>query len=111
MMLSESNSDFVPPVQSNEFLPPISPWTTLGGLFLVGTFGVTIALATFTQYNVTVKAPATVRPIGEVLIVQAAVEGTVKRIEVQENQVVKKGDAIAIVDDSRLQTQKTVLDT
>ncbi len=108
-MLSESNSDFVPPVQSNEFLPPISPWTTLGGLFLVGTFGVAIALSAFTQYNVTVKAPATVRPIGEVRIVQAAVEGTVKRIEVQENQVVKKGDAIAIVDDNRLQTQKSQL--
>ena len=108
-MLSESNPEFLRPVQSDEFLPPISRWTTLGGLFLVATFGVAVALAAFTKYNVTVKAPATVRPSGELRIVQAAAEGTVKSIQVKENQVVKQGDAIAIIDNSQLQTKKSQL--
>ena len=89
-MLSDPNPDFLRPVQSDEFLPPISRWTTLGGLFLIGTVGAAFALATVIKYNVTVKAPATVRPTGELRIVQAATEGSVKRILVKENHVVKQ---------------------
>jgi HlyD family type I secretion membrane fusion protein len=108
-MLGNSNPEFLCPVTSDEFLPPVSAWTSLGGLFLVGTFGVAFTLAAFTKYNVTVKAAATVRPVGEVRIVQASTEGTVKSIAVKENQVVKQGDAIATIDDSQLQTKKSQL--
>ncbi|MBD2085167.1 HlyD family efflux transporter periplasmic adaptor subunit [Coleofasciculus sp. FACHB-542] len=108
-MLSDSNPDFLRPVSSDEFLPPISRWTTLGGLFLVGTFGVAVMLAAYTQYNITVKAAAVVRPVGDLRIVQAATEGTIKSISVKENQVVKQGDAIAILDNSQLQTKKSQL--
>ncbi|MBD1879882.1 HlyD family efflux transporter periplasmic adaptor subunit [Coleofasciculus sp. FACHB-T130] len=108
-MLSDSNPDFLRPVSSDEFLPPISRWTTLGGLFLVGTFGVAVMLAAYTQYNITVKAAAVVRPIGELRIVQASTEGTIESISVKENQVVKQGDAIAILDNSQLQTKKSQL--
>ncbi|MBW4573910.1 MAG: HlyD family efflux transporter periplasmic adaptor subunit [Aphanothece sp. CMT-3BRIN-NPC111] len=108
-MPSRPNHDFFRYVSSDEYLPPISRWTTLGGLFLVSTFGVAVILAAVTKYNVTVKAPATVRPAGELRIAQASTEGTIKSIEVKENMVVKQGDAIAIVDDSQLQTQKSQL--
>lgn len=109
-MLSDPNPDLLRPVESNEFLPPISLWTTLGGLFMVGTVGVAITLASVIKYNVTVKAAATVRPAGELRIVQAATEGTVKSILVQENQVVRKRDAIAYIDNSRLQTQQSQIE-
>ncbi|MEH2152454.1 biotin/lipoyl-binding protein [Nostoc sp.] len=59
----------------------------------------------------TVKGQAVVRPSGELQIVQAATEGRVMQIHVKENQVVKAGDAIAIIDDSRLQTKKSQLQT
>lgn len=108
-MLNESNPEFLNTVTSDEFLPPISTWTTLGGLFLVGTFGVALTLAAVTKYNVTVKAVATVRPVGEVRLVQASTEGTVKSLVVKENQVVRKGEAIAIIDNSPLQTKKSQL--
>lgn len=108
-MLRDSNPDFLRSVSSDEFLPPISRWTTLGGLFLVGTFGVAVMLAAYTKYNVTVKAAAVVRPTGELRIVQASTEGTIKSISVKENQVVKQGDAIAILDNSQLQTKKSQL--
>ncbi len=108
-MVSTPQPDFLPPVQDNEFLPPISRWATLGGLLLVGSMGVVITLASVTKYNVTVKAAATVRPAGELRIVQAAAEGPIKTIKVKENQVVREGDVIATIDDSQLQTQKSQL--
>lgn len=108
-MLSDPIPDLLCQVQSDEFLPRISLWTKLGGLFLIGTVGVALTVAAVMKYNVTVKAPATVRPTGELRIVQAAGEGMVNSILVKENQVVKQGDAIATIDDSRLQTQKRQL--
>jgi len=108
-MFSDPASELLRPVNSEEFLPPISLWTTLGGLFIVGTVGLAFGLAAVTKYKVTVKAPATARPYGEVRIVQAARGGTVKRIEVKENQPIAKGEALAYIDDSELQTQKKQL--
>ncbi len=91
---------------NDQFLPPVSRWTTLGGILMVATFGGAIALASVTKYSATVKADAIVRPAGEVRVVQAATEGTIESIAVSENQTVKAGDAIAVVDASRLGAQK-----
>lgn len=101
-MFSKLDLDSLHPLKSDDFLPPISRWTTLGGLFLVGTFGAAVALASVIQYNITVRAIANVRPSGELQTAQAETGGTVKSVEVRENQVVKKGDVIAYINDSRL---------
>ncbi len=101
-MFSKLDLDSLHPLKSDDFLPPISRWTTLGGLLLVGTFGAAVALASVIQYNITVRAIANVRPSGELQIAQAETEGTVRSVEVRENQVVKKGDLIASINDSRL---------
>ncbi|WP_333405444.1 HlyD family efflux transporter periplasmic adaptor subunit [Microcoleus sp. MON1_C1] len=101
-----------PPAETfdnDQFLPPVSRWTTLGGILMVATFGGAIALASVTKYSATVKADAIVRPAGEVRVVQAATEGTVESIAVSENQTVKEGDAIAVVDASRLGAQQQQL--
>ncbi|WP_333294660.1 HlyD family secretion protein [Microcoleus sp. CZ3-B4] len=90
---------------NDQFLPPVSRWTSLGGILMVATFGGAIALASVTKYSATVKAEAIVRPAGEVRVVEAATEGTVESIAVSENQTVKAGDTIAVVDGSRLGTQ------
>ena len=108
-MFSKSHSDFLPLVQDHEFLPPISRWTSLGGMFLVGAVGIAIALASVTEYRITVKAQASLRPAGELRLVQAATEGQITGISVQENQEVNRGDIIATIDDSRLQTKKSQL--
>jgi HlyD family type I secretion membrane fusion protein len=79
----------------------------MGGIFLIGTVGVAFGFASVIQYNITVKADATVRPTGEIRLVQAATEGTVTSIKVKENQVVKKGDEIALLDNSQLQSKKS----
>ncbi|MBD0389913.1 MAG: HlyD family efflux transporter periplasmic adaptor subunit, partial [Nostoc sp. C3-bin3] len=108
-MVSTPQQDFLPQLQNNEFLPPISRWTTLGGMFIVSSVGIAIILTSVTKYNVIVKAVGTVRPVGELRIVQATAEGSIKSIKVKENQFVQEGDEIAIIDDSQLQTQKSQL--
>jgi HlyD family type I secretion membrane fusion protein len=73
--------------------------------------GLGVPLASVTKYKVTVKGQAVVRPAGELRIVQAATEGQVTRVFVVENQVVKKGDVIATIDNSKLQTKKSQLES
>ncbi|MDB9373101.1 HlyD family secretion protein [Nodularia sphaerocarpa] len=97
-------------VEPHEFLPRISKWTNIGAGVLLITFMAAAGLTSVFSYNVTVKVPATIRPEGELGIVQSAVNGTVEKIDVQENQVVKQGEPIAYIDDSRLQNQKSQLE-
>ncbi len=110
-MLSNSQSGFLPPVQENEFLPPIGHWIKFGGLFFVATMALAIPIVSVAKYKETVKAQAALRPTGELRIVQAATEGQIINIAVEENQLVKKGDLIATIDDSRLLTKKSQLQT
>lgn len=108
-MISHSNSDYLPSIQDNEFLPPLGLWTTIGGIVIVCAVGLAVPLASVIKYKVTVKGQAVVRPAGEVRLVQANAEGQVMRIFVAENQLVKKGDVIATIDNSKLQTKKSQL--
>ncbi|MEH2325288.1 MAG: HlyD family efflux transporter periplasmic adaptor subunit [Nostoc sp.] len=108
-MFIDPQPDFLRLVQNDEYLPSVSIWTRLGGIFLIGSVGAAFSLASVFQYNIIVKADATVRPTGEIRLVQAAAEGTVTNIKVKENQVVKKGDTIALIDNSQLQTKKSQL--
>jgi multidrug efflux pump subunit AcrA (membrane-fusion protein) len=97
-------------VAANEFLPHIGKWINIGGGVLVGTFAIALGLTSVLNYNITVKVPATIRPEGDLGVIQPAIAGTVQRIEVRDNQVVTQGQPIAYVDDSRLQTQKSQLE-
>ncbi|MBD2298257.1 HlyD family secretion protein [Nostoc sp. FACHB-190] len=108
-MLYTYTKQTLPSVQSDDFLPPVSRWTSLAGIFLVGSLGAGMSLASWVKYNVTVKTSASVRPTGEIRFVQPKIEGTVKSIFVQENQIVKQGDAIARLDDEQLQIKKSQL--
>lgn len=97
------------PVKPDEFLPPVSRWTTVGGLILLSSVGIALVLSALLRYNVTVKAPAMIRPSGEVRLVQAEREGTIASIEVEPNQTVQQGDVMARLDRSQLETQKNQL--
>jgi HlyD family secretion protein len=101
--------DQLPTISGNEFLPRLGPWTIIGGGLLLSIFTGAIALSAVLKYNVAVKAPANVRPAGDLRVVQAAFEGSVEEILAQPNQQVKQGDPIARIDDSRLLTNKSQL--
>ncbi len=108
-MLRQLNPNLLSAVQSEELLPPVNPLVVGGGLFIVGTVFTAINLASMIKYDVTVRANATVRPTGDIRLVQAAEAGTIKKILVKGNQIVKQGDIIATIDDSQLQTKKKQL--
>lgn len=92
-------------VTPEEFLPAIGRWVSVGGVVMVGSFGAAIGLSTCLKYKVTVQAPATVRPMGELRLVQSTIEGSIEGISVQENQIVHKGEQIATVRDLRLESK------
>lgn len=104
-----SYSNLLREIQADEFLPPISLWITASSWILIGTLSAAFTLAAVLKYNVTVKAPASVRPSGDLRIVQASTAGTVKDIAVRDNSVVERGDAIAFIDNTQLQIQKNQL--
>jgi HlyD family secretion protein len=108
-MLKTKSPLSLPPVKSDEFLPIVSRWTSFGGLILVSSVGIAIILTAQFEYNISVKAPAYIRPTGELRVVHSEMEGTVKSINIQINQVVRQGDVIARLDRSRLETQQSQL--
>ncbi|MEO1146360.1 MAG: HlyD family efflux transporter periplasmic adaptor subunit [Cyanobacteria bacterium J06638_22] len=97
------------PVKAEDYVPPVSHWMMWSGFVLVGSLGVGILLASVVRYNVTVRASASIRPSGEVRLVQAELDGTIERIDVAPNQTVQRGEAIAYLDASRLETQRDQL--
>ncbi|WP_299488645.1 HlyD family efflux transporter periplasmic adaptor subunit [Acaryochloris sp. IP29b_bin.137] len=103
------NTDHLHLVQEDEFLPPISPWISMGGMVLVLLFGGAVAISSILKFSITVKAPASIRPAGGLSVVQSGIEGIITHINVEENQAVKKGDLFAQLDDSGLQTRKSQL--
>ena len=88
-MLYTHNQEFDSLSDNDNSLPPINRWTSLAGVFLIGTVIASITLSSWVKYNVTIKAAAIVRPIGETRVVQPKIEGTIKSILVKENQIVK----------------------
>ena len=68
-----------------------------------------IAFASLFEYQVTVKAPAQIRPEGEIRVVEAAKAGKISQIAVKQNQKVKQGDIIAYLDDLSLNQDRQQL--
>lgn len=108
-MLYSPNQKLLPSVDTTDFLPPVSRWTTLAGIFLVGTVVSATGLASWIKYDVTVKVPATVRPIGDIKIVQPQASGTVKSINAKVNEKINKGDVIANLDNEEIRIKNSQL--
>ena len=98
-------------IETKEFLPSLSRWITFGSWFIVGILGLGAAATTVVTYRTTVKTTATIRPTGEARLIQSGAEGTVTKIAVNNYQQVKKGQAIAYLDNSRLRTQVEQLES
>ncbi|GAB4326045.1 MAG: hypothetical protein OHK0047_11260 [Leptolyngbyaceae cyanobacterium] len=104
------NPEFLQPFQEDDFLPPMSRWMSGGAMALIGVMAGMVGLAAVIEYNVTVQAPASVRPAGDLSVVQAPPGVTIGRILVQESQSVRQGDVIAeigVPDQNRLLALRT----
>ncbi len=104
-MRTQSNLTALHPLQLDEFLPPMSRWIQGGTLLLVGLFVGAMSAAAVVEYNVTVQAGASVRPVQDVSIVQAAASSIIQQVLVKENQPIQQGEVIAefgVLERSRL---------
>lgn len=105
MILKPDSIPLLPASQPDEFLVPVSRWTRLAGMMLIATVVSAVTLAALVRYNVTVKAPGSIRPSSGIQLVQAQATGTVVNVQVQPNQPIRRGDIIAQLDRSTLEAQ------
>lgn len=101
----------LPEIGPEDFLPPLRVWQRLGGLTGVITVGTALVLVQIVTFSETVKAPAMIRPEGDLRLVEATMAGRISEIVVRENDQVNAGDAIAYLDDTQLQNQVIQLQT
>ncbi|WP_299406390.1 HlyD family efflux transporter periplasmic adaptor subunit [Acaryochloris sp. IP29b_bin.148] len=106
---STSNPDFLPPIRTNEFLPPIENWVIFGGLSIVCVIGLALPVSSIVKYKEIVKSQAYIRPTGELRTVQSPIEGQVQTIVAKENQAVQKGDILATLKSDHWQLKQTQL--
>ncbi len=110
-MVSDPQINALHPALPNEFIPPISRWTSMGGLALVTTFVTAVVSAAVIEYDVVVKAPALIRPVGELQLIEAQTEGTVSSVDVIPDQKVEASEVIATLSNTSLQTDLTKLES
>lgn len=91
-------------------LQPIDLITILGGIFIIGFWGIAVILSAFIKYPVVIKVNAQVRPQKRLNIVQSSASGKIAKILVKENQSIGKGNEILILENKRLSTDKSQLE-
>ena len=96
---------------ADDLLPPASKWLTWGGISAMVLVILTIPASAIFRYKTVVKAQAVVRPVEELHSIQAAVEGRISEILVEEGQKIEQGEAIATIERSRFQTRSNLLAT
>jgi HlyD family secretion protein len=97
------------PVKTEEFIPPIGLWATLGGMMLIGAVGLGFTLTALVKFNLTVKGAGIVRPDRELSFVQAPIDGKISSIEVNVNEKIQQGAIIARLDRFTGETQQQQL--
>lgn len=59
----------------------------------------------FIRINVTVKAGAQIKPMGEKIMVASPASGRINFINIRENKIVHSGDTLAIIQSQRIMAQ------
>ena len=85
---------------------PLNRWLTWGGISVLTMAILAIPALAILKHQTVVEAQTIVRPAEELHLVQAAVEGEVSQILVEEGQKVERGQAIATIDVSRTKTEQ-----
>lgn len=97
-------------MDSEEFLPNLGPWSQrMGQRVLLAGLGSVLALAIW-PWRQTVRAAGVIRPAGENTIVQSRLDGTLASVWVKENQSVRKGERLAVLDRRSLEDEKRKLE-
>jgi multidrug efflux pump subunit AcrA (membrane-fusion protein) len=105
-MMSTNQEDSLPQVQENEFLPRITSWSTYGGLLATGAVLMGIMLASITKYTVSINSSVSLQMGGELMSIQAPINGHIDDILVATNQKITKGQVLVVMNNGALQVKK-----
>jgi multidrug efflux pump subunit AcrA (membrane-fusion protein) len=98
-------------VEADDFLPGLGGWTrAFGRNALIATTAGILGLAIW-PWRETVRAAGVVRPDGENTVVQSQLDGTLAAVWIKENQEVKEGQALAMLDHRQLESEKRKLES
>lgn len=95
MFIHDLPTEAIPEMQGEEFLPPISAWSTLGGMILTGAFGISLLLAAVIRMPLTARVAGKFQYEADSVPIQTTVEGTVESLHVQVGDQVNKDDVLA----------------
>lgn len=95
MFFHDLSTEAMPEMQGEEFLPPISAWSTLGGVILTGAFGISLLLAALIKMPLAARINGQFRYEADPVSIQASAEGTVESLYVQVGDRVNQGDMLA----------------
>jgi HlyD family secretion protein len=84
-----------------DYIPSVGPWIRLTSSVLLASVGVAITFVSLAPYRVVVRGHGSVRPAGELVLINAPFEGRVVAIDVKANQMVRAGDSIVRLDRSQ----------
>ena len=97
-------------IEADDFLPALGNWTrAFGRNVLITTTAGLLGLSIW-PWRETVRAAGVVRPDGENTVVQSQLDGTLSAVWIKENQEVKEGQALAVLDRKQLESEKRKLE-
>lgn len=98
-------------VDAGDFLPELGGWSQkFGRNILITTTACLIGLAVW-PWRETVRAAGVIRPYGENTLVQSQLDGSLSTVWVHENQEVRKGQPLAVLDRRQLENEKSKLES
>jgi multidrug resistance efflux pump len=98
------------PLKFDDYIPSIRPWMSYSSLFLVLGFLSSIAFMAVFPYRVVVRGTGTIRPTGELSVINSPYEGRLRKIHVTTNQVIEAGQIVVTLDQADMQGKLQELD-
>lgn len=97
--------DTMPTVQAEEFLPPISAWTHVGGIFLVTAVAVAVCISSVVKIPLTATVVGLFRSEREPASVSTELGGQVSAVDVRIGETVTEGQILGQVDNSHIEIE------
>lgn len=81
-----------------DYIPSVGPWIRLTSSVLLASVAAAVTFVSLAPYRIVVRGHGSIRPAGELVLVNAPFEGRVAAIDVKANQSVRAGDSIVRLD-------------
>lgn len=85
----------------DDYIPSVGPWLRLSSSALLAGVALAFVFISLAPYRVVVRGQGTIRPAGELVLINAPFEGRVVAIDVKANQNVRVGQPIVRLDRSQ----------